>query len=451
MIPTAIEGSIRLEELYENLWIVDKQAYDTCAVNTSNYGNRILMKCDTPLKLQYFSIIFQRFSAVGPDGLEFEPGKEYFFIATSNGQKTSLDQTSGGRCATHNMRIKFYVCNDKNDPKCQDSPVSTVQPTQTVTVCPSPTQTIQASFIPKQPQYCSATPDNQQVSELLNYTRLIPEIFNHTSQLTTLWAQVKNMSEKLNAVQEKLENCSFGAGNGHVTLQTTTTIPTPTPTPTEPVYANCTDLYNAGYNISGVYNITPGNGLGSFPVYCDQTTPGGGWTVLQKRFDGSVRFSNRTWVEYQNGFGTVSGEYWLGLDRIHRLAKNPVTLRFDLGAPDGRTRFAVYQGFTVAGADQKYQMTSGTYTDGDAGDSFSFESGSKFSTVDQDNDKFKKGHCAKTFKSGWWHAVCHKASLNGLYLNGSDTDPAHYAAGITWHSWTGYKYFLTKSEMKIRP
>ena len=89
-------------------------------------------------------------------------------------------------------------------------------------------------------------------------------------------------------------------------------------------------------------------------------------------------------------------------------------------------------------------------TDGDAGDSFSFESGSKFSTVDQDNDKWKN-HCAKTFKSGWWHGVCHKASLNGLYLNGSDTDPAHFAAGITWYSWTGYKYFLTKSEMKIRP
>lgn len=90
------------------------------------------------------------------------------------------------------------------------------------------------------------------------------------------------------------------------------------------------------------------------------------------------------------------------------------------------------------------------FTDGDAGDSFSFESGSKFSTVDQDNDNWKK-HCAKTFKSGWWHGVCHKASVNGLYLNGSDTDPAHFAAGITWHSWTGYKYFLTKSEMKIRP
>jgi len=77
-----------------------------------------------------------------------------------------------------------------------------------------------------------ASPDNQQMSEFLNYTRLIPEIFNHTSQLTALWVQVKNMSEKLNAVQEKLENCSYGGGSGHVTLQTTTPIPTTSPTPT---------------------------------------------------------------------------------------------------------------------------------------------------------------------------------------------------------------------------
>ena len=80
MIPRAIEGSVRLEELYENLWIVDRQAFDACAVNTSKNSNRILMKCDTPLHLRYFSIVFQPFSAIGPDGLEFEPGREYFFI-----------------------------------------------------------------------------------------------------------------------------------------------------------------------------------------------------------------------------------------------------------------------------------------------------------------------------------------------------------------------------------
>ena len=80
MIPIPVERSTPKEELYENLWMVEKQAYDACAIDTSKYQNRLLMRCDTPLQLRYFSIVFQRFSAVGPDGLEFEPGKDYFFI-----------------------------------------------------------------------------------------------------------------------------------------------------------------------------------------------------------------------------------------------------------------------------------------------------------------------------------------------------------------------------------
>ena len=83
--------------------------------------------------------------------------------------------------------------------------------------------------------------------------------------------------------------------------------------------------------------------------------------MIQKRFDGSVRFSDRKWVEYQNGFGNVTGEFWLGLDKIYLLAKNPMRLRFDLGAPNGTNLFAVYQGFKIAGADLKYKLTSGTY------------------------------------------------------------------------------------------
>lgn len=79
MIPTPVMGSIPQEEMYENLWMVNKQAYDNCTINSSNQ-NRLLMKCDTPLHLRYFTIVFQRFSAVGPSGLEFEPGKEYYFI-----------------------------------------------------------------------------------------------------------------------------------------------------------------------------------------------------------------------------------------------------------------------------------------------------------------------------------------------------------------------------------
>ena len=77
MIPTPVQSSTSKEKLYENLWMVDKSAYDACAVDTSEDQNKLLMKCDTPLRLRYYTVVFQRFSA---DGLEFQPGKYYYLI-----------------------------------------------------------------------------------------------------------------------------------------------------------------------------------------------------------------------------------------------------------------------------------------------------------------------------------------------------------------------------------
>ena len=73
-------------------------------------------------------------------------------------------------------------------------------------------------------------------------------------------------------------------------------------------------------------------------MYCDQTTAGGGWTVIQEKMDGSVN-SNSTQDDYKHGFGNLVGEFWLGLDKINRLTRNKTKkkLGVDLGVKTGKT------------------------------------------------------------------------------------------------------------------
>lgn len=126
---------------------------------------------------------------------------------------------------------------------------------------------------------------------------------------------------------------------------------------------NCADLYKAGKTSSGIYSIDP-DGQGAFDVFCDQTTNGGGWTVFQKRMDGSIDFY-RGWNDYKEGFGDLKGEFWLGLDKIHRLTSPTSTrLHIDLADWDDKAVYAEYTGFSVAGEDDKYKMTFSTYARG---------------------------------------------------------------------------------------
>ena len=91
-------------------------------------------------------------------------------------------------------------------------------------------------------------------------------------------------------------------------------------------------------------------------------TAGGGWTVFQKRMDGSVDFF-RVWDDYKRGFGNLTGEFWLGLDKIHRLTvSNGSKLPVDLEDIRGATAFAEYSSFSVASENAKYQLSLGSYT-----------------------------------------------------------------------------------------
>ena len=120
-------------------------------------------------------------------------------------------------------------------------------------------------------------------------------------------------------------------------------------------------MYKSGEKISGVYTIDP-DGSGAFDVFCDQKTAGGGWTVFQKRLDGSVDFY-RGWADYKRGFGNLlNGEFWLGLDTIHRLTKTKNKLRVDLENTTGKTAYAEYDMFAVTSEKTKYQLSLGKYS-----------------------------------------------------------------------------------------
>ncbi|KAF6035257.1 hypothetical protein EB796_006436 [Bugula neritina] len=151
----------------------------------------------------------------------------------------------------------------------------------------------------------------------------------------------------------------------------------------------CLDLLCLGFNgTSGVYKVYPtGNRRYSFRVFCDQKTDGGGWTVFQRRMDGSVDFY-RNWYSYKLGFGDLNGEFWLGNDKlVAALQANPKNeLRFDLESTTNEQAYAEYSSFNVSDESTGYILSVSGYNNGTAGNSLLLHNRMKFSTFDRDND-----------------------------------------------------------------
>ena len=209
------------------------------------------------------------------------------------------------------------------------------------------------------------------------------------------------------------------------------------------VRKDCSDLYKAGVTTNGVYSVNP-DGRGSFSVYCDMTTDGGGWTVFQRRQDGSQDFY-RGWSQYKAGFGQLTGEFWLGNDNIHRLtASRPSELRVELGDWSGGRAYAKYGSFRVGDEQSLYRLSVGSYS-GTAGDSLAVHNNMAFTTKDRDNDKWYS-NCAVSYTGAWWYDSCHFSNLNGQYL-GNKVD----SVGACWYHYKSSYLSMKSSEMKLRP
>uniref|UniRef100_K1Q8U8 Tenascin-R n=1 Tax=Magallana gigas TaxID=29159 RepID=K1Q8U8_MAGGI len=197
----------------------------------------------------------------------------------------------------------------------------------------------------------------------------------------------------------------------------------------------------------GVYKIYP-TPTTKKTAFCDMTTDGGGWTVIQRRIDGETNFF-RKWKVYKNGFGHPDHEYWLGNDAIHVLTKDTKQiLRIDLMKFSREKGHAMYSSFFVDNEANKYKLKLGSFngTKG-VGDSLGRSHNNMyFSTIDNDNDN-ARGNCAENYKTAGWFNNCFLTNLNGPYKKDSNQD----AKELSWYNWGSTWRSLKSVKMMIRP
>uniref|UniRef100_A0A3Q0RRN5 Angiopoietin 4 n=1 Tax=Amphilophus citrinellus TaxID=61819 RepID=A0A3Q0RRN5_AMPCI len=229
-----------------------------------------------------------------------------------------------------------------------------------------------------------------------------------------------------------------------INMVATTTAP-----PRSQVWRDCANAYRAGHSVSGLYHIYIGNRTEPVQVYCDMETSGGGWTVFQRRFNGSVDFQ-RSWREYRTGFGDVSGEHWLGNEVLYLLTSQGIySMRVELMDWEGNSAHSQYDRFTLTSERQQYRLYLRGYS-GTAGRQSSLTNhGTGFSTRDKDNDNCEHCKCAMMLTGGWWFDACGFSNLNGVYYTiGHNIRKLN---GIKWHHFKGPSYSLRATSMMVRP
>ncbi|KAL3988302.1 retinol-binding protein 4 [Sarotherodon galilaeus] len=216
--------------------------------------------------------------------------------------------------------------------------------------------------------------------------------------------------------------------------------------------SDCHELFMRGETTSGVYTIQPANSE-PFEVFCEMTADGG-WTVIQRRQDGSVDF-DQLWEAYEKGFGSLNGEFWLGLEKIYSIAKDGgyiLNIKLSDWVDDLAT---VRLPFQLGGEETKYSLQiqkAGTLSDLESSLATDAASGLPFSTHDQDNDQKSDTNCAKHLSGGWWFSNCGRSNLNGRYFQSPPPKQRHQRKqGIFWKTWRGRYYPLKSSMMMIAP
>ncbi|XP_051495862.1 angiopoietin-related protein 4 [Apus apus] len=217
---------------------------------------------------------------------------------------------------------------------------------------------------------------------------------------------------------------------------------------TQKLPEDCHQLFLAGQQSSGVFQVQPA-GSQPFKVYCNMTTEGG-WTVIQRRTDGSVDF-DQLWDAYKNGFGDLHGDFWLGLEKIYQLVQEGrYDLLIELEDWEGNSQVVQFV-FSLGGESTAYTLNLLGPLSGELENAMGDFRQLPFSTRDRDHDLKADTNCAKHLSGGWWFSTCGHANLNGKYFRSIPRQRHERKQGIFWKTWKGRYYPLKSTTMKIQP
>uniref|UniRef100_A0A667WAX0 Fibrinogen C-terminal domain-containing protein n=1 Tax=Myripristis murdjan TaxID=586833 RepID=A0A667WAX0_9TELE len=186
---------------------------------------------------------------------------------------------------------------------------------------------------------------------------------------------------------------------------------------------DCDDIYrHDNSSASGVYTVFPGGPTSPLHAHRDVDTDGGGWTLIQRRMDGTQNFY-RPWKHYKEGFGNVANLSYVlsGLENIFLLTvRKKNELRVDMEDWEGGKAYAHYASFSIDPESYSYQPHLGSFTGGDAGVGLAV---------------------------GWYN-TCHYSNPNGMYAptNAIAFENSH----VIWQHWKGWNDSHKSIAMKIR-
>ncbi|KAK3596791.1 hypothetical protein CHS0354_036629 [Potamilus streckersoni] len=208
---------------------------------------------------------------------------------------------------------------------------------------------------------------------------------------------------------------------------------------------------------SGIYLISPANEGMPFRVFC-QMEGGESSLVFQRRLNGQVDFY-RTWEDYKQGFGDLSGEFWLGNEKLHLLTKaRKYKLRIDMWDWDTRFPLSLGNHYFAESADvfigdeeSAYflHVPAGFYAySGHSGSGLRVHSG-PFMTFDKGPSGTRE-NCADLFHCGWWFSTCvRNANLNGRYYQMGYENVESKTRAVDDVFWLNIPRSLKKVEMKL--